>query len=47
MKNLCEKYLEKERDLYVAFMDLEKVYGEDNRDALLRSYKYMAWEESH
>ena len=34
LKNVCEKYLEKQMDLYVAFMDLEKAYDRVDRDAL-------------
>ena len=34
VKNLCEKYLEKEKELYIAFMDLEKAYDRVDREAL-------------
>ena len=34
LKNVCEKYLDKQRDLYVAFMDLEKAYDRVDREAL-------------
>lgn len=27
LKNMCEKYLANERDLYVEYKDLEKVYN--------------------
>ena len=31
---LSEKYLEKHKDIYVAFMDLEKAYDRVDREAL-------------
>ena len=34
VKNVCEKYLEKGKELYVAFMDLEKAYDRIDREAL-------------
>ena len=33
---LSEKYLEKHKDVYVAFMDLEKAYDRVDREALLQ-----------
>ena len=34
LKNVCEKYLEKNRCVYMAFMDLEKAYDRVEREAL-------------
>ncbi len=34
MKRLVEEYLEKDKKLYAAFMDLEKAYDRVNREAL-------------
>ena len=34
LKNICEKYLEKCKDVFVAFMDLEKAYDRVDRKAM-------------
>ena len=31
---MCEKYLGKSKDVYFAFLDLEKAYGRVDRDAM-------------
>lgn len=36
LKNQCEKYLEKEKDLCVPYMDLEKEYIMVDRHAMWR-----------
>ena len=43
IKNMFEKYLEKGKSLYVAFMDLEKTYDRVDRVALLAGAKNI-WE---
>ena len=39
MKQLCEKYLGVNKDIYMAFMDLEKAYNRIDRDALWQGLK--------
>ncbi len=39
VKILVEKYLEKDRKLFAAFMDLEKAYDRDNRKGLWDTLK--------
>ena len=34
VRHLCEKFLAKGKDLFWAFIDLEKAYGRVDRDAL-------------
>ena len=34
VRQICEKYLEKGKDVYFAFLDLEKVYDRVDRDAM-------------
>ena len=34
VRQLCEKFLAKGKDLFLAFMDLEKAYDKVDRDAL-------------
>ena len=36
LRSIVEKYLEKKRDVFVAFMDLEKAYDRVDRDAMWR-----------
>lgn len=47
LKNLFEKYFQKGKGLYVAFVDLEKVHARVDRNALWKINKYMVWEESY
>ena len=34
VRQICEKYLEKGKDVYFAFLDLEKAYDRVDRDAM-------------
>ena len=34
VRQVCEKYLGEGKDIYFAFLDLEKVYDRDDRDAM-------------
>ena len=34
VRQTCEKYLEKDKDVYFAFLDLEKVYDRVDKDAM-------------
>ena len=36
LRSIVEKYLEKKREVYVAFMDLEKAYDRVDREAMWR-----------
>ncbi len=44
VKILVEKYLEKDRKLFAAFMDLEKAYGRIDRKGLWILGECMRWE---
>ena len=46
VRQICEKYLEKGKDMYFAFLDLEKAYDRVDRDAMwnvLRLYGIANW----
>ena len=34
VRQICEKYSEKSKDVYLAFLDLEKAYDRVDRDAM-------------
>ena len=42
VRTVCEKYMAKGKDVYIAFMDLEKAYDRVDRNALWSRRKTFA-----